>query len=206
VLNRNLKICGFGPQSKANKKIHASRGAELEMSIVDLPETRRKEYPMKMIFPLLVGLLVLVAGGCAQQVDIVAERAAIRDAEREAVRAVNEKDADGWVAGFAEGASVFPPNAPVVAGKEAIREWGGELLENPGLALKYENDKTEVSRAADLGYSTSRYELTMNDPEGNPASERGKWVTIWKKQPDNTWKCVVDIWNPDQPAPGSAAK
>jgi ketosteroid isomerase-like protein len=51
-----------------------------------------------------------------------------------------------------------------------------------------------------LAYSHGTYEVTVNDPEGNPVTDKGKWVTAWEKQPDGTWKIVADIWNSDGPA------
>jgi ketosteroid isomerase-like protein len=38
-------------------------------------------------------------------------------------------------------------------------------------------------------------QITVNDSLGNPITEKNKGVTIWKKQPDGSWKNVVDIWN-----------
>ncbi len=154
---------------------------------------------MKRLTPILATLVVLAASGCAPSVDIVADRAAIREAERQVVKAANGGNVEQMVATFAVDAAVLPPNAPAVTGKESIREWAASLLESPGFAVKYQNDKTELSRAGDLGYTISRYELTVNDPEGNPVTEKGRWVTVWKKQADGTWKCVLDIWNSDQP-------
>jgi ketosteroid isomerase-like protein len=58
-----------------------------------------------------------------------------------------------------------------------------------------------VSSAGDLGYTTGSYEVTVNDAKGNPVTSRGKVVVVWKKQPDGSWKAVLDIWNSD----GSAA-
>jgi ketosteroid isomerase-like protein len=43
-------------------------------------------------------------------------------------------------------------------------------------------------------------EVTVNDAKGKPVTDRGKFVEIWKKQADGTWKCVVDMWNSDLPA------
>ena len=154
---------------------------------------------MKTLFSIVATLLVLAISGCAPQVNVTADLAAIRDAERQVVKAANGGDVEQMVASFAEDASVLPPNAPAVTGKESIREWAAALLESPGFAVKYQNDKTELSRAGDLGYTISRYELTLNDPEGNPVTEKGRWVTVWKKQADGSWKCVADIWNSDRP-------
>ncbi|MEE8113118.1 MAG: hypothetical protein V3T23_02065, partial [Nitrososphaerales archaeon] len=60
--------------------------------------------------------------------------------------------------------------------------------------------KVEVSRSGDLAYSHGTYEETVNDPEGNPVTNKEKWVTVYEKQPDGTWKVVADIWNSDGPA------
>ncbi len=108
---------------------------------------------MKTLFSVLATLLVLSASGCAPSVDIVADRAAIREAERLVVKAANGGDVEQMVASFAEDAAVLPPNAPAVTGKESIREWAASLLASPGFAVKYQNDKTELSGAGDLGYT-----------------------------------------------------
>jgi ketosteroid isomerase-like protein len=57
-----------------------------------------------------------------------------------------------------------------------------------------------------MGYVVGTSEGTWNDPEGNRVTSQEKWVAVYKKQPDGTWKCVVDIWNSDQPAPPPAAE
>jgi len=144
-------------------------------------------------------LLLVVLVGCAQKkVSIADERAAVRDAERDAVSAANAKEAEQWAAAFAPGATVVPPNRSVLTGKEAIQEWGAKMFENPGFALKFQNETTEVSAAADLGYALTRYELTLHDKDGKPVTETGNWVAVFKKQADGSWKCTVYIWNSDQ--------
>lgn len=34
-------------------------------------------------------------------------------------------------------------------------------------------------------------------PDGKLVSEKGKYVTAWKKQKDGTWKAIHDMWNSD---------
>jgi ketosteroid isomerase-like protein len=41
------------------------------------------------------------------------------------------------------------------------------------------------------------YELTANDTSGKPINDRGKYLEVWERQPDGTWKCVADMWNSD---------
>ena len=159
---------------------------------------------MRKIVTSLAALLVLTVSGCAPQVDIDAERAAVLEAFIEAKQAVAAKDIESFVSIFADGASRFPPNAPRVTGNDAIREFVSESFAAPGLAFSFpEPGSAEVSSAGDLGYTTGSYEVTVNDAEGNPVTSHGKVVVVWKKQPDGSWKAVLDIWNSDQPAGGA---
>jgi ketosteroid isomerase-like protein len=151
--------------------------------------------------------LVLATSGCAQrvQVDIPAEEAAIRNAaDVEQLNAAKARDVEGLLTFHTDDASMLPPNAPIATGKEAIRELWTDIIASPSVG--WQTSAVEVSSAGDLAYSRGTYELAVTDPEGNPATEIGKWVDVWKKQPDGTWKLVVVIWNPDQPAPAPVAE
>jgi hypothetical protein len=56
--------------------------------------------------------------------------------------------------------------------------------------------------AADAAWEKT-YEQTFTDPKGQPVTDRGKYVSIWRKQADGWWKVVQDIFNSDLPLPGS---
>jgi hypothetical protein len=75
------------------------------------------------------------------------------------------------------------------------------MVANPGFAVGWQPTTVEVSTAGDLGYTVGTYESTLQDEHGNPVTDRGKYVTVWKKQPDGKWKVVADIFNSDLPAP-----
>ena len=68
----------------------------------------------------------------------------------------------------------------------------------PGKSLSWEAKKVEVSRSGDLAYLIGAYRLAMKG-----AQDRGKFVEVWKKQPDGQWKVVADIFNSDLPAAGA---
>ena len=154
---------------------------------------------MKTLFPIVATLLVLAISGCAAQVDLEAEAAAIRSADADCLKAWAAKDVDLALSCYSDDASVFPSNAPIVTGKEAIRALWSQVFEIPGFAVSWDISKLEVSRAGDLAYGHGTVEAMVNDAAGNPVKERGKWVGVWKKQADGQWKLVLDIWNSDQP-------
>ena len=55
-----------------------------------------------------------------------------------------------------------------------------------------------------MGYLYGTYQVSIKDPKGGPAlNDTGKMVEIWRKQPDGKWKCIVDTYNSDLPAPAA---
>ena len=156
---------------------------------------------MEKLFLVLATVLVLAANGCAPQVDVAAEEAAIRElTDVEWMEAGQAKDIEHWVSFHTEDALLLLPNAPLVTGQEAIRAVVSDLLLNRGYKGSWETIKVEVARSGDLAYSYGPQETTVDDAEGNPVTDQQKWVAVWKKQPDGSWKCAVLILNSDQPA------
>ena len=126
---------------------------------------------------------------------------AIIELERRAREAAEAKDLDRYVSFYADDASLFWPGVPMVTGRAAIREFMRAFLSMPAFSLIFETAKVEVSRAGDLAYSYGTNRVTLVDPAGNLMKDRGKYLTVYRKQPDGTWKVVADIGNSDLPAP-----
>ena len=135
-----------------------------------------------------------------------ADERAIREADIAFSKVAAAKDLERALAFYADEASMLPPHAPIATGKEAIRAVWSQLLANPGFAVSWQPTKVEASRGGDLGYTMGTYELTLHDPQGKPVSDRGKYVEVWKKQPDGTWKAVADIFNSNLPSPAAAMR
>jgi uncharacterized protein (TIGR02246 family) len=135
-----------------------------------------------------------------------ADERAVREADGACLKAMTAKDVEGFVSFFAEDAVELQPNVPMLTGKESIRKWASELMANPGFSGSWQASKVEASRGGDLAYTVGTYQFTLNDSKGKPVSDRGKFVAVWKKQPDGTWKAVADMVNSDLPAPGAAKR
>jgi ketosteroid isomerase-like protein len=144
--------------------------------------------------------------GCAQQQPAAppdtraADEAAIRKLDVDWSNAAQTNKVDAWVAFYSDDATVLPPNEPMATNKDAIRKSIEGLLTLPGLNLKWEPKKIEVSKSGDIAYSFGTYDMTMNDPKGAPIMDKGKYVEVWKKQADGSWKCAIDTFNSDLPA------
>src|SRR5205814_2567815 len=130
----------------------------------------------------------------------------LRDLDAKWSAAAGAKDVDKTVSYYSEDAVVMPPNAPSAKTRETIRSAWKEMLTTPGAAIRWKATKVEVAKAGDLAYVSGTYEETMTDASGKPVNDHGKYVEIFKKQADGTWKVVADIWNSDLPAVPSEKK
>ncbi|MBZ5727504.1 MAG: DUF4440 domain-containing protein [Acidobacteriia bacterium] len=93
------------------------------------------------------------------------------------------------------------PNAPVMTGKDAIGKAMKDVLADPNWSLALQPVQVEVSRSGDLGYVRGTYVLTASDPASKKvATEKGRFVTIFRKEADGSWKAVQEISNAEAPA------
>ncbi len=130
-----------------------------------------------------------------------ADAKAIRDGEVAWNNDWATKDIDRIASHYADDASVEIPNIPIMTGKDAIRTGLKQLVADSNLALTFQASQVEVAKAGDLAYSRGTYSMTMTDPSSKQAvTEKGKYVTVYRKQPDGSWKAVQDINNADSPA------
>ncbi len=125
---------------------------------------------------------------------------AIRDVETAWEQAFATKDVDKCVAFYADDASVFMPDAPVINGTAAIKEADKPFLADKNFSVTFASDKVDVAKSGDLGYSQGTMTYTFTDPKTKKVlAVKDKYVTVYKKQTDGSWKAVADIWNEDAP-------
>jgi len=163
----------------------------------------RNEEPSgpKLAFCISLTLLLLAAacGPATPPDNRATDVSALRDLDAQWSKTAGTNDVDASVAYYSDDASLLPPNAPIVTGKQAIRAaWAAMLA--PGVSLSWQSDKVEAARSSDLAYMTGTYTMsTKQSLSKAPVTEQGKYVEVWKKQADGKWKVVADIFNSDQP-------
>jgi ketosteroid isomerase-like protein len=149
-----------------------------------------------------LGLLVVLAGSFADaaRVDVEAERAALFRLDRDWAHAAAARDVEKSVSFWADDASLFPPGQTAVVGKDALRRYVSESFSIPGFSISWETKEFVVSASGDLAYGVGTNTVTMHDAQGISVTERGRAVTVWRKGKDNSWRCVIDIWNAEPAA------
>ena len=151
-------------------------------------------------------LTLLSTTACQQEkpavsvIDHQADLKSLRDAELAEEQAWTAKDYEKAVNAYAPEAVVSNANAPAITGAENIRASMKAYFEDAGASIKSEIVNADVSQSGDLGYTQGTYVSTATDSATKKIlTEKGKWLTIRKKQADGSWKIVQDIYNSDLP-------
>ncbi|HEY3011717.1 MAG TPA: DUF4440 domain-containing protein, partial [Gemmatimonadales bacterium] len=124
-----------------------------------------------------------------------ADLAGIRAADSVFVAAANEGNVDALTAVYAGDAALLPPNLPPQKGRNAIRSfWGGFLN---AYTVRFEIASDTIEGRGDLAYNLGHYRFTaVPKAKADPGvADEGKFVEILKKQPDGSWKYIVDMYS-----------
>jgi len=156
---------------------------------------------------VLLGVLVFGASGACRPKDgpaphsdapaavSPADEAKIRAADSTFAAAANAGDLAGIVAVYASDAALLAPNLPPQKGHDAIKAfWGGFL---DAYTVQFEVASDTIEGRGDLAYNQGHYRFTaVPKAKGVPGvADEGKFIEILKKQPDGSWKYVVDMYS-----------
>jgi ketosteroid isomerase-like protein len=143
---------------------------------------------------LLMMSSILVGCGHPAASSRAADEKALRDLVDRTVAAAERRDMAAYARYYAPKATLAVPGRPIFEMASPTK------IQLPaGYAIKMVTVKTEVSDGGDLGYALGTYEQTAPDKSGALINTVGKWVGVFKKQPDGSWGAVVDTFNVDPP-------
>lgn len=149
---------------------------------------------------ILATLVLLTLVGACQEVettDPAAWEKEIMRADRQfaaEVDAAAPADRAGiWSAWFAPaGIQVVP--AAVIEGHEAIASMMDPYFATARYELSWEPDLAKASHDGQMGWTSGRY--VTRGPDGEIAG-KGRYLTLWARQADGTWKVDLDTGVPD---------
>src|SRR5271163_1171394 len=111
----------------------------------------------------------------------------LRQLEAEFMKAATEHGSAGYLSYYADDAVEVPNGAPLIVGKVNIAKGMG-FLDQKDNHLLWTPVGGDISTSGDLGYTYGNYEFRSKDKDGKAVVEHGKYTSIWKKQPDGSWK------------------
>ncbi len=123
---------------------------------------------------------------------------AVKDVEAAWVKDAAAKDPDKWASYFEEDASGLYPGAATLNGKAAIKATMAPYLADPNFSLTFQSTRMMASKGGDMVYSQGTYTMTMTNPKTKkPMTDKGKYLTVYSKQADGSWKAIADTYNSD---------
>lgn len=88
---------------------------------------------------------------------------------------------------------LMPPSGSAAHGVDAAMQ---SMEETPGMEGSINPEQVEGS--GNLAYVRGNYNITFIVNDTTRIPDIGKYIEVWKKQDDGSWKVVVDIWNSNE--------
>jgi ketosteroid isomerase-like protein len=127
--------------------------------------------------------------GCAAEPSPERARTAIAGSWREFRTAMLAGDAPAATAAFfSEDAISLGQGAPDCHGRAEITKTLAEFLETSRI-VSVEQITEELEIEGDLAFERGSVTQTFQQDGGDAHTERTRYLAIWRRQPDDTWKC-----------------
>jgi ketosteroid isomerase-like protein len=140
-------------------------------------------------------LATLVVASVALAADMDANAKALAKLDDDWSNAAVARDVEKVASFYAEDAVAYPPNEPAAVGKAAAKKVWATYFSDPTFNISWKTRHAEVT--GDIGYTAGTYEDSLKGPDGKTVNEKGKYLCVWRKQKDGSWKAIHDIWNAD---------
>ncbi len=104
--------------------------------------------------------------------------------------AFNRGDIQRCAQSYAENAMMFLPDRAPIKGRDAIE---AVLTEFSTAGMKLlPVEPTEFRSSGDMGYCAGTYKFEADSKTGRATQQSGKFVTVFMRQADGSWKSVMD--------------
>ncbi|MEW6271389.1 MAG: SgcJ/EcaC family oxidoreductase [Thermodesulfobacteriota bacterium] len=143
---------------------------------------------------MIVAISSTACAGSERQDDGVREaRAAIEAANARFSEAFARGDASALAAMYTPDAIVLPPDSEMIRGNDAIGQFW-KATRDSGVRSAVLTT-VDVGRSGDVAYEAGNVSLTIDPAGGEPTTAAAKYVVVWKREADGSWKLHRDIWN-----------
>jgi len=151
---------------------------------------------MKSVITVMFALGTLVAQlSCnrPETFDATRIRKSIEEVNANYSEAIREGNLAGVVAAYTDDATMVPPDGELIRGKQAIEEYYRKLFK---MGMKEIVLTTvEVGGSGGTAYEIGKTKVRIQSEGQDAAQDSTKYLVIWKRQADGTWKVHADIWN-----------
>jgi ketosteroid isomerase-like protein len=115
-----------------------------------------------------------------------------------------ERGGAGFASWFAPDGVALGNGQPPVIGQVAIAKSASWLAKD--YQLTWTPTDAQMSPSGDMGYTWGHFEGRSKDSNGNPVLTSGRYMTIWRREADGSWKVVLDAGANEPAAAGDCCK
>ncbi len=120
----------------------------------------------------------------------------VYEASRRLEAALAAGDAAAWAAEYTSDARLMPPETPAITDPEAIQGYWQAVID---MGIKSIVLRTlDLQDMGDTAIDVGEGDLVLENDDGR-VEFGGKFIVIWKRQADGTWKMQQDCFNFDAP-------
>jgi ketosteroid isomerase-like protein len=130
----------------------------------------------------------------APEADTAAAKQGLFDTFDAMSKSIEAGDLESFVSHYTESPMHLPPGAPRNSTREDIEAFLDDTL---GLYEVQGQPEIYFSDDASMAFVYGSYTTKADEAKGLEAYQ-GRFITVWKKE-ENGWRCIVDIWNTDDP-------
>lgn len=116
------------------------------------------------------------------------------DADRAFDRDTTARGLEGWMAWFAPDAQLNTPQGEI-SGKDAVMKYYSAMFARREFSIRWKPFFADASKDGTLGFTLGTAVISFRDEKGDIQKRDGRYLTVWKRQPDGRWLAVTDMGN-----------
>lgn len=131
-------------------------------------------------------------------------KALLFDLEARFAKDVAARGGAGFASWFADDGVALGNGAAPLVGKVAIAK--SATWDPKAYQLTWTPTDGSMGPSGDMGYTWGHFEGHSKDANGNPVTTTGRYMTIWRREKDGSWKVVLDAGANEPAAGGDCCK
>lgn len=151
--------------------------------------SRRSFFLLMFLISIFASLIISCR---ATRIDLNSELQTLKQADKSWAEACSSKNVDHMLGFYDIEACNIDLQGNVHRGYDELRKLWTKEFASPDYSLTWQLNEAYVAKGGDIGYTSGSWDIKFISKAGKPLKYHGTYLAIWKKQPDRTWKVLVD--------------